>query len=281
MNAERILYPDGKKQKMHEKSGHGNGFTQIPNKVITEILIKGLLNLTEIKIAFYIIRFSVGFHKGWTDKITVARIAKDTGISRPLCSTTINQMIRENKLLRNEGRFKFNDEYNPRAKVLTNPVSNCSESLTESVNKNEQLVLTNPYTAQSNNNGQITTLKNPKESIKEIINKIKRKIKERKTCANFISEITFSKQTLKFENIPEEKLEKWKETFPFVNVEIELKKMEAWLTANPKRRKKNYERFIVNWLKRTKGGKNERYISLSKRTIEKGSEGKSYEPGKW
>ena len=150
-------------------------------------------------------------------------------------------------------------------------------------------MLTNPYTAQPNNNGQITTLKNSKESIKEIINKIKRNIKERKTCprnkfgagSESISEITFNKQTFRFENIPEEKLEKWKEAFPFINVEVELKKMEAWLTANPKRLKKNYEKFIVNWLKRTKGGKNERYISLSRRTIEKGSEGKSYEPGKW
>jgi len=289
MNAERILYPDRKKQKMHEKSGHEKGFTQIPNKVITEILIKGLLNLTEIRIVFYIIRFSVGFHKDWTDKITVQKIAKDTGISRPLCSTTINQMIRENKLLRNEGRFKFNDEYNTRVKMLTNPVNKCSGNLTESVNKKEQLVLTNPYTREPNNNAQITTLKNSKESIKEMINKIKRKIKERKICprnkfgagSESISEITFNKQTFKFENVPEEKLEKWKEAFPFINVEVELKKMEAWLTANPKRLKKNYEKFIVNWLKRTKGGKNERYISLSRRTIEKGSEGKSYEPGKW
>ena len=289
MNAERILYPDGKKQKIHEESGHEKGFTQIPNKVITEILIKGLLNLTEIRIVFYIIRFSVGFHKDWTDKITVQKIAKDTGISRPLCSTTINQMIRENKLLKNEGRFKFNDEYNTRAKVLTNPVSNRSGNLTESVNKKEQLVLTNPYTREPNNNAQITTLKNSKESIKEMINKIKRKIKERKICprnkfgagSESISEITFNKQTFRFENVPEEKLEKWKEAFPFINVEVELKKMEAWLTANPKRLKKNYEKFIVNWLKRTKGGKNERYISLSRRTIEKGSEGKSYEPGKW
>jgi len=29
-----------------------------------------------------------------------------------------------------------------------------------------------------------------------------------------------------------------------------LKKMDSWLLANPKREKKNYERFILNWLKR-------------------------------
>jgi len=30
----------------------------------------------------------------------------------------------------------------------------------------------------------------------------------------------------------------------------ELRKMDEWLLANPKREKKNYERFILNWMKR-------------------------------
>ena len=205
---------------MNEKSGLDEGFTQIPNKVITEIFIKGLLSQTEIRIVFYIIRFSWGFHKGWTNKCTVQKIAKDTGMSRRLCSTTINQMIRENKLERFERRFKFNDDHQDWKEVLTNPDNKCSQNLTESVNKKEQLVLTNRNSQEPNNNGQITTLKNPKESIKERINKTERNIKERKTY------ITFNKQTFKFENIPEEKLEKWIEAFPSIDVEVKLKKME-------------------------------------------------------
>lgn len=35
----------------------------------------------------------------------------------------------------------------------------------------------------------------------------------------------------------------------------EYKKMEIWLDANPLRRKKNYNRFIANWLANTKGEK--------------------------
>jgi hypothetical protein len=81
-------------------------------------------------------------------------------------------------------------------------------------------------------------------------------IKERK--------IIFNNQTFKFENIPKEKLEKWKEAFPNCNVDLELKKMEAWLAANPERRKKNYEKFIVNWLGRAKGEKaNGKYIPVT------------------
>ena len=40
--------------------------------------------------------------------------------------------------------------------------------------------------------------------------------------------------------------------------------MEAWLAANPERRKKNYEKFIVNWLARAKGEKaNGKYIPIT------------------
>ena len=191
-------------------------------------------------------------------------------------------MIRENKLERFEGRFKFNDDHQNWKEVLTNPDNNRSQNLTESVNKKEQLVLTNQYTREPNNNGQITTLKNPKESIKERINKEERNIKERKTC-------TFNKQTFKFENIPKEKLEKWIEAFPLINIEVEIKKMEAWLAANPKRKKVNYERFIINWLSRARKGEktNGKYIALSyenkggNNREKQGGNGEPIPPGEW
>jgi CRISPR/Cas system CSM-associated protein Csm2 small subunit len=78
------------------------------------------------------------------------------------------------------------------------------------------------------------------------------------------TKIIFNNRTFKFENIPKEKIDKWKEAFPNCNVDIELKKMEAWLAANPERRKKNYEKFIVNWLARAKGEKaNGKYIPIT------------------
>jgi len=273
---------------MNRNTEFAEGFTQIPNKVITEIFVKGQLNETEMRITFYIIRWSWGFHKDWTNKTTVKKIAEDTGISRRLCSTTINRMIRENKLLRNTGRFKFYDEHQYWKKVSRNPNNKHTQSLTKSVNKKEQLVLTNQSTVQPDSNGKIITLKSPKESIKERINKTGRNIKEGK--------IAFNKQIFKFKNISEEKLEKWKEAFPSVNVSVELKKMEAWLIANPYRHKKNYERFIVNWLGRAKGEKtNGRYIPISKPACRANSAGRkentnggeaegttrSYAAGKW
>lgn len=56
-----------------------------------------------------------------------------------------------------------------------------------------------------------------------------------------------------FYNVPLDKIALWKETYPAVDIEQELKKMAAWSDSNPTKRKtrKGIERFINNWLSRT------------------------------
>lgn len=44
--------------------------------------------------------------------------------------------------------------------------------------------------------------------------------------------------------------DRWKETYPDINLEQELGKAEAWLDANPKRMPKKLKPFMVNWLSR-------------------------------
>ena len=65
-----------------------------------------------------------------------------------------------------------------------------------------------------------------------------------------------------FYEIPLEKLNFWKESYPAVDVEQEIRNMEAWADANPTRRKtrNGVVRFITNWLKReqAKGGSYQR-----------------------
>ena len=54
-------------------------------------------------------------------------------------------------------------------------------------------------------------------------------------------------------DVPSEKISMWKETYPAVNVEAELKKMIAWCDSNPTKKKtrRGIEKFINNWLSRT------------------------------
>lgn len=55
-----------------------------------------------------------------------------------------------------------------------------------------------------------------------------------------------------FYDVPLEKIDAWKDVFPAVNVEEQLKRMVVWCNANPTRKKtrRGIERFITNWLSR-------------------------------
>lgn len=69
-------------------------------------------------------------------------------------------------------------------------------------------------------------------------------------------------------SVPEDKIALWKETYPAVDVEQELRRMIAWLDSNPTRRKtrRGIERFINNWLSRTQdsgGSKGQKGVSES------------------
>lgn len=56
-----------------------------------------------------------------------------------------------------------------------------------------------------------------------------------------------------FYDVPQEKITLWRETYPAVDVEQELRRMVAWLDSNPTKRKtrSGIERFINSWLART------------------------------
>lgn len=68
-----------------------------------------------------------------------------------------------------------------------------------------------------------------------------------------MQKICFNFDTLKWENLTVEQVKLWEDCFPSCDViDILTKKMPAWLDANRegKAKKKNWKRFIVNWLSR-------------------------------
>jgi hypothetical protein len=62
------------------------------------------------------------------------------------------------------------------------------------------------------------------------------------------SKIVFDSTSGKFGGIPKSLLERWEKACPALDIEQELAKAGAWLIANPKNLKKNYARFLTNWL---------------------------------
>jgi hypothetical protein len=54
----------------------------------------------------------------------------------------------------------------------------------------------------------------------------------------------------KFTGIRDDEILAWQEAHPAISVPDQLARAEAWLKANPARKKSNYESFIVKWLGR-------------------------------
>jgi len=70
------------------------------------------------------------------------------------------------------------------------------------------------------------------------------------------SKIKFSFDARTWAGITDAKLAQWTEAFPAVDVAMELKRAALWVLDNPSKRKKQWGRFLTNWLGRTqeKGG---------------------------
>lgn len=45
-------------------------------------------------------------------------------------------------------------------------------------------------------------------------------------------------------------IDKWKETYPALDIPYQISKMESWLMEHPKNRKNDYLRFMGNWFRR-------------------------------
>lgn len=80
-----------------------------------------------------------------------------------------------------------------------------------------------------------------------------------------MGKITFNFSLLQWENITIDQVKLWESAYPSIDVvDILTKKMPVWMDANrQKANKKNYKRFIVNWLSRQQ----DRYQQFNKRAI--------------
>lgn len=62
-------------------------------------------------------------------------------------------------------------------------------------------------------------------------------------------EISFDFEKREFKGIHIDQAIFWQRVYPDVSIDdILVRKIPAWLDANPNRKKKNWKRFIVNWL---------------------------------
>ena len=90
--------------------------TPIKNKILIDILAKGLLSKDEIRIIAYIIRWSWGFNgvgrrQDWTKELKKRQISDDIGMDEGYFNKIINKMILENKIIIKKKCYQFNEHY--------------------------------------------------------------------------------------------------------------------------------------------------------------------------
>ena len=72
-----------------------------------------------------------------------------------------------------------------------------------------------------------------------------------------------------YSNIPQALLDSWKQAYPNVNIEQELRKCKSWLISNTSKAKKDFKRFSNNWLAKAMENGGQVPVELSDRKLER------------
>ena len=255
-----------------------NGNRQIASDVFLALAMAKLSG-GEYQIILFIIDKTWGFNK-LSDSITYSQIAKATKLTRPAIINNIKKLEKKRILVVNRkvvkgslpvNEYLFNKHYDTWLDE-TGKVMFTSSDI-ELIQKEVKLVKQSlPIQAQT---GKVSKQKLVKQSLptKEIYTK-ENNNKKKKEKINF----NFDKE--EWENITPKDKADWEQAYPACDIDIELAQMREWLKANPDKRKKNYRRFITNWLSRSqeKGGTKKRkkksFIDMELERLQKEKEAK-------
>lgn len=82
------------------------------------------------------------------------------------------------------------------------------------------------------------------------VDKDKDKDKDKKASVVSKPKIDFDFDLMAFIGIPEDMIAVWRKAYPAIDIIKEINAAATWLNANPKNRKSNYPKFLVNWFSR-------------------------------
>jgi len=193
-----------------------------------------------------------GYYLEW-DEDKCLLFSKKAGDN--ISTETVNNVISE--LVK---RGFFNKKLFDKYKILTS--HGIQKRYSEAVRRRKNVVIYKEYLLLNNRNADImpdnvniiplnvdileqSKEKNSKEEKSKEENNI---AKDAKASS---AEISFD-----FIGVNKEDILMWKKAYPACDILLCLRQMREWLLSNPSKRKKNYRRFITNWLTRTqeKGG---------------------------
>jgi len=259
-----VINPYKKLSKINPQRENGN--RQIANDVYLALAMAKLSG-GEYQIILFIIDKTWGFNK-LSDSIAYSQIAKTTKLTRPAIINNIKKLEKKRMLIVNRkvvkgslpvNEYLFNKHYDTwldktgkamftssDIELMQKEVKVVKGSLpvqtqTGKVLK-QKLVKQSLHTKETNTKENITAL-----SCKKFTASDKKKI-QFIFIRNDKGEIVDGY----WENITDKDIEDWEDAYPACQVKIEIKQMRQWILSNLRKgRKKNYRRFITNWLSRS------------------------------
>jgi|GEM_PF-4877675 len=208
---------------------------------------------------------STGRLKGYKQKFAADKLQKSyqsyaelLGVPKSEVKRAIDNLVRLNLITREFRNIKTKEGLSINNVMFLEPILENIIKVSHRSNKGygTEVLGDTPYKL-SGTNTKITS-ENTTENTTDIYKQTKNSSKEKNINIKDSSlkskssskKIYYNAVSGTLENISEEDIRKWSEAFPGVDVKLQIKRMEVWLEANPKKRKKNYKKFIVNWLGR-------------------------------
>ena len=251
-----------------------DGYTAIANELM-EALAKVNIGYGNAQILYAVLRKTYGWSKK-EDKISISQFEEITGLSRRMVIYCVQNLEAKKMLIvkRKRGRGNINE---------INEISfnkNYEEWVVQEKSKQYQKALNNKkirYLKSKNKVVQETggSARTRKGVVQEHVKDPQFVAPTKETITKTI--ITKTKEVVffdfnkrKFLNITIEDKAGWLDAYPACDIDQELRKMREWLLANPEKRKKNYRRFIVNWLVKAqdKGGTKSSYQDQRKKKLD-------------
>lgn len=184
-----------------------------------------------------------------------AWIGRMANCSTRMAGTLIGQLCEQGDLIIEGGLIRQKRSEKELAKKRAHLDGSSRGGRTSAENRRESNK-NNDVTSRPEDRSLPTSSPSPSPSIASLEGKPSKKASPTVKAA---SRISYNFETRKFEGITDADIALWQETYPAVDVVYELKRIAAWCRANPKKKKKDYARFINNWLSKTQdegGSKN-------------------------
>jgi len=222
-----------------------NGYTAIANKIMEELAIMRIPGEAR-QVLDVILRKTYGWNKK-EDEISLSQFRKTTRLLSPNIIRARKKLLKMNVITviqKDNSRiptYRFQKDYT-KWKPLSKKI----------------IVIQKDNDRYPKGKSALSKRIHTKDTItKDTITKAKEVV-----CFNF--------DKRKFLNITIEDKAGWLDAYPACDIDQELRKMREWLLANPEKSKKNYRRFIVNWLVKAqdKGGTKSSYQDQRKKKLD-------------